>query len=315
MGLKKEIEDTRFLANDKGRANNELQAEIASSREQISRREAEIFATQRDVAQKTDSGHALRREIDGAVAELSKLKDERARDAEEISRLKEMNGIKTQENTEQDNRIKSMDYELYKSQERAAELSKMADAREFELRRTTESYEATAADLMRGRDEMARNGDEANAQTRALDMKMQEKAELVRRSEAELGRNRELSTTLFDLEAKSRATEDQLAAGRREQDDLRFATSSMQNANADLRAEIDALQHHCNVLAGQNVELNTELERFVQTDEQIRTTLNRRDRVDHLRYTGETKMRESYANLERASPRRRSSPSRGYGGQ
>lgn len=72
-------------------------------------------------------------------------------------------------------------------------------------------------------------------------MKMQEKAELVRRSEAELGRNRELSTTLFDLEAKSRATEDQLAAGRREQDDLRFATSSMQNANADLRAEIDAL--------------------------------------------------------------------------
>ena len=115
MGLKKEIEDTRFLANDKGRANNELQAEIASSREQISRREAEIFATQRDVAQKTDSGHALRREIDGAVAELSKLKDERARDAEEISRLKEMNGIKTQENTEQDNRIKSMDYELYKA--------------------------------------------------------------------------------------------------------------------------------------------------------------------------------------------------------
>jgi len=79
----------------------------------------------------------------------------------------------------------------------------------------------------------------------------------------------------------------------------------MQGANADCRAEIDALQHHCNVLAGQNVELNTELERFVETDEQIRTTLNRRDRVETLRYTGETKMRESYANLERASPRRR----------
>ena len=135
----------------------------------------------------------------------------------------------------------------------------------------------------------------------------------MRRSEGELGRNRELSANLFDLEAKSRATDDQLAAYRREQDDLRFATSSMQNANADMRAEIDALQHHCNVLAGQNVELNTELERFVETDEQIRNTLNRRDRVDHLRYTGETKMRESYANLERASPRRRASPTQsGY---
>jgi len=41
----------------------------------------------------------------------------------------------------------------------------------------------------------------------------------------------------------------------------------MGQANADFRAEIDALQHHCNVLAGQNVELNGELERFVQTDE------------------------------------------------
>ena len=79
----------------------------------------------------------------------------------------------------------------------------------------------------------------------------------------------------------------------------------MQGANTDMRAEIDALQHHCNVLAGQNVELNTELERFVQTDEQIRTTLNRRDRVDNLRHQGDCKMRESYANLERASPRRR----------
>ena len=79
----------------------------------------------------------------------------------------------------------------------------------------------------------------------------------------------------------------------------------MQGANADMRAEIDALQHHCNVLAGQNVELNTELERFVETDEQIRNTLNRRDRVETLRTVGEHKMRESYANLERASPRRR----------
>ena len=61
--------------------------------------------------------------------------------------------MKTQENTDQDSRIKAMDYDLYKAQERAAELNKMADAREFELRRTTENYEATSGDLMRNRDE------------------------------------------------------------------------------------------------------------------------------------------------------------------
>lgn len=78
----------------------------------------------------------------------------------------------------------------------------------------------------------------------------------------------------------------------------------MQGQNGDLRAEVDALQHHCNVLAGQNVELNTELERFVSTDEQIRQTLNRRDRVDTLRTKTEQEVRASYQNLERSSPRR-----------
>ena len=85
---------------------------------------------------------------------------------------------------------------------------------------------------------------------------------------------------------------------------MRFSTQSMQNSNADMRAEVDALQHHCNVLAGQNVELNSELERFVNTDEQIRQTLNRRDRVETLRTKTEMEMRASYQHLERSSPRR-----------
>jgi phytoene/squalene synthetase len=41
------------------------EAEIAALREQISRREAEIFAGQRDVQQKADHTYALRKEIDG----------------------------------------------------------------------------------------------------------------------------------------------------------------------------------------------------------------------------------------------------------
>ena len=215
-GLKKEIDDTRFLLNEKNRANNDLSAEIATNREQISRREAEIFASQRDVAQKADSGHALRKENDNASYELAKLKEERQRDQEEIERAKDLNAMKTRENTDQDGRIKATDYDLYKAQERATDLSKQADAREFELRRTTEAYEAAAADLMRCRDEQARNTDEASQLTRALDLKMTEKSELVRRSENELGRNREFSANLYDLEAKGRAAEDNLNANKRE---------------------------------------------------------------------------------------------------
>lgn len=246
----------------------------------------------------------MRKEIDNASYELAKLREERSRDAEEISRAKDLNAMKSRENADQDNRIKATDYDLYKAQERASELGKQADAREFELRRTTEAYEAANSDLLRARDEFNRNNDEASQLSRALDLKMSEKSELVRRSEGELARNRQLSANLYDFEAKNRATDDNLTANRREQDDLRFATSSMQTQNADVRAEIEALQHHCNVLAGQNVELNSELEVFVNTDEQIRQTLNRRDRVETLRQKTESELRQSYAYLERSSPRR-----------
>ena len=74
---------------------------------------------------------------------------------------------------------------------------------------------------MRQRDEQARNTDEQGQNTRALDLKMSEKAELVRRSEGELARNRDYSANLYDVEAKGRAAEDSLTAARREQDDLR----------------------------------------------------------------------------------------------
>jgi len=213
--------------------------------------------------------------------------------------------MKERENSDSDNRIKASDYDLYKAQEKAADLSKLADAKEFDLRRTTEAYEKAHADLLRSRDENNFASDEQAQQSRALDLKMQEKSDLVRRSEGELGRNRETSAQLYDLEAKSRTTDESLGAARREQDDLRFANQSMGGRNDDCKAEIEALEHHCNVLTGQNRELNGELERFVQTDEQIRQTLNRRDRVDNLRHKTEDELRVSYAQLERSSPRRR----------
>lgn len=54
------------------------------------------------------------------------------------------------------------------------------------------------------------------------------------------------------------------------------------------------MRHHCGVLEGQNKDLNLELERFVHTDEQIRMTLNRRERVETLRATSDVEMKKSY---------------------
>lgn len=57
-----------------------MQVEIAALREQISRREAEIFGFQREVQSKSDHSFALRKDIDASSFELQKLKEERQRD-------------------------------------------------------------------------------------------------------------------------------------------------------------------------------------------------------------------------------------------
>jgi len=63
-------------------------------------------------------------------------------DQDEINRLRDATAQKERECQDNDARIKSIDYDLFKAHERANELSKLADAREFELRRTNDNLDA-----------------------------------------------------------------------------------------------------------------------------------------------------------------------------
>lgn len=88
---------------------------------------------------------------------------------------------------------------------------------------------------------------------------MTDKSELVRRSEAESLRNRDLSVALHKTEANQAETENEFIVRKREEEDLRLINAGLVSRNFDCRAEVEALRHHCSVLAGQNGELNTEL--------------------------------------------------------
>jgi hypothetical protein len=61
-----------------------------------------------------------------------------------------------------------------------------------------------------------------------------------------------MQAQLFERETKLRSTDDQLGVSRKEQDDLRFSNKNLMDRNADVKAEIDAVGSHCNVLKGQN---------------------------------------------------------------
>lgn len=89
----------------------------------------------------------------------------------------------------------------------------------------------------------------------------------MRAREGETGKNREVTQSLYDLEARNRSRDDQILQIRKEIDDIRFSNSSMLDRNNDCKAEIDALNAHIRVLEAQNRDLNIELEKFVETDE------------------------------------------------
>jgi hypothetical protein len=82
---------------------------------------------------------------------------------------------------------------LFKLQERAQELQKTAEIRDFDLKKTCEAYDVAHLDLLRARDEQARLSDDQVKQQRSLDSKAAEKLDLSKRLEQEQSRNRMLT--------------------------------------------------------------------------------------------------------------------------
>ena len=69
------------------------------------------------------------------------------------------------------------------------------------------------------------------------------------------------------------------------------------------QTEIDALTKHMNLITNQNYELSAELQRFLQTDEVVKTKLNRRSTVDEIRHKVDTAIRRSQKEVDdRRSP-------------
>lgn len=246
--LKKECDDLSFLMNEKGRVCADVQQDLGATRDQIARKETDISGLQRDVAQKSDSGYQLRKDIDTLLFEVSKLKEEKAKDLDEIQRLRELNAYRERENDGQGQRIRATDYELAKTHDRANELSKIAEAREFDLRRTSEALEAAQADLANLKDQSARQQQDNAAAQRNLERGNDDRMVLLRQKDAENLRSKDLQAVLFDLEAKIRARDDQIGLTRKENDDVKFSNAGITDRNSTIRAEIAALTQHIAIL-------------------------------------------------------------------
>jgi chromosome segregation ATPase len=115
LSLKKEADDLRFHLNEKSRHNNDIHNELSANRDQINRKEVDITTTQRDLSSKSDHSYALRKDIDNLSYEAAKLREEKAKDQDELLRLRELNNYRERENGEQQQRVRAVDYDLAKA--------------------------------------------------------------------------------------------------------------------------------------------------------------------------------------------------------
>lgn len=100
---------------------------------------------------------------------------------------------------------------------------------------------------------------------------------------------------------------------RRDLDQSKFSNQQMRDTNIEQLQEKEALEKHAAVLNEQNNGLNRELDSFLQTDEVVRSQLDRRGRVVGMRSKNDNELTRSYMRVEEArsrSPDRRS-PARG----
>jgi hypothetical protein len=241
IGLKKECDDLRFLLNEKGRIVSDVLQDLGGTRDSIARKEVDISGLQRDVAHKADQGYQMRKDIDNLLFEVSKLKEEKSKDIDEIQRLRELNAYRERENDGQGQRIRGTDHELAKSHDRANELQKMSEQRDFDLRRTTEAVEANQAELAMLKDQGSRQSSDNSVGQRNLDRGNDDRIVLLRQRESEVIRGKELQAVLFDNESKIRAREDQICIIRKENDETKFSNAGLTDRNGGLHLEIGAL--------------------------------------------------------------------------
>lgn len=169
LGLKKDLDDLRFHLAEKNRQNSDIQQEIATNRDQINRKDVEINQTSRDLANKSDHGYQIRKDIDNLSYEVAKLKEEKAKDIDEIQRLRELNTYRERENQDSTQRVRAVDYDLAKASERNADLGKIQEQKEFDLRRTADTLDGAQVELARLKDEHQRLQGENVALQRQLD--------------------------------------------------------------------------------------------------------------------------------------------------
>ena len=94
-----------------------------------------------------DDVSGVKKKVDELQYELDRLRSEEDADVDELNRIRVGISNKERESQDHEQKIKVLDYDLYRAQERLKEQENIKESKEFELKRADEALEKAKEEL------------------------------------------------------------------------------------------------------------------------------------------------------------------------
>lgn len=271
-----------FLTTCRAKQNNDLCCELQSAKRLLDEKHFEASRLRDESVVKGDNVADLRAQAANLTRDIDCVKHQRAEMWREINHLKEANECKSGEGCQQRDQMKSLDYNLAVTQKRIEDSQRLVDQRSCDLRAKQCALEDTERELARTRDIAHKLSDDCAILRRENDCTQAQNYDAKKNNDFCEARNGDSSVQIRGAELRLKEKEDALFCTRKDNDNMRCLKGQNCSNNADLLAQKDALEKHSAVLSTQNRDLTGELETFCRTDEQLRSQLDRRNRVQGL---------------------------------
>lgn len=154
------------------------------------------------------------------VAELDRdidlVKSQRADMFREITRLRDVQDMKTKESLDQIDRMKALEFDLQKTLIRIDELNKLVEARSFEIRNKNMSLDDNEKEIHRMKDMNSQQNVEIVALRRDVDRISADCYDLRKNIETTEGRNLDLGNRIRGVDVNAREKEENVTVVRKD---------------------------------------------------------------------------------------------------
>eukprot|EP00826_Nyctotherus_ovalis_P003156 TRINITY_DN10639_c0_g2_i1.p3 TRINITY_DN10639_c0_g2~~TRINITY_DN10639_c0_g2_i1.p3 ORF type:complete len:316 (+),score=99.36 TRINITY_DN10639_c0_g2_i1:1563-2510(+) len=306
-----------LLSIREGRRTAEREAtELASKAQFLSSEHSLVSSRARDAESAAES---LRSEIQSALNRLEAVRRENAQldsrlagtfgegtlARDRTAQMAVANGRLDSDAKGKEQRAEKLRFQLQRSRKVQDELVVFLDTLQKELARVRAGIGVPRVSCIEAGERLKELREENETLQRLLDQYRKDINFQKNLREIEAARRRELELERQELQRETRTKDFEVLSTKQALANVRDKTELLLEDKVQIDEELDALRQHAEVLKSQNIELNNELERFVETDEVVRRDLNRKPRVDYIKDRNYDELSRSATKVRQsASPHR-----------